>query len=57
VAKGIIEAHGGQIWVESEGYDEERLPGSTFHILLPVANTTTAETKRPQQSDDGIAAQ
>ena len=36
VARGIIEAHGGEIWVESEGYDEERLPGSTFHILLPV---------------------
>jgi signal transduction histidine kinase len=38
VAKGIIEAHGGQIWVESEGNDEERLPGSTFHILFPVTN-------------------
>ena len=38
VAKGIIEAHGGEVWVESEGYDEERLPGSTFHILFPVVN-------------------
>ncbi len=36
VARGIIENHGGKIWVESEGYDEERLPGSTFHILLPL---------------------
>jgi len=36
VARGIIEAHGGEIWVESEGYDEERLPGSTFHLLLPL---------------------
>jgi signal transduction histidine kinase len=36
VTRGIIEAHGGRIWAESEGYDEERLPGSTFHILLPV---------------------
>jgi signal transduction histidine kinase len=36
IAKGIIEAHGGAIWVESEGYDEERCPGSTFHILLPI---------------------
>jgi signal transduction histidine kinase len=36
VARGIIEAHGGKIWAESEGYDEERLPGSTFHILLPL---------------------
>jgi signal transduction histidine kinase len=36
VTRGIIEAHGGRIWAESEGYDEERMPGSTFHILLPV---------------------
>lgn len=36
IARGIIEAHGGTIWVESEGYDEERCPGSTFHILLPL---------------------
>jgi signal transduction histidine kinase len=36
IARGIIEAHGGAIWVESSGYDEEKLPGSTFHILLPL---------------------
>jgi signal transduction histidine kinase len=36
IAKGIIEAHGGAIWVESPGYDEKACPGSTFHILLPI---------------------
>jgi signal transduction histidine kinase len=36
IAKGVIEAHGGRIWVESEGEDEQRLPGSRFHIILPV---------------------
>ena len=36
IAKGIIEAHGGRIWVESDGYDEITCPGSTFHILLPI---------------------
>jgi signal transduction histidine kinase len=36
IAKGIIEAHGGRIWVESDGYDEIACPGSTFHILLPL---------------------
>lgn len=36
ISKGIIEAHGGAIWVESEGYDEVKLPGSTFHVLLPT---------------------
>ncbi|WP_376789821.1 sensor histidine kinase [Thermoflexus sp.] len=37
IARGIIEAHGGRIWVESPGYDETRCPGSTFYIWLPVA--------------------
>lgn len=36
IAKGIVEAHGGRIWVESEGYDPDRNPGSTFHVLLPA---------------------
>ncbi len=36
IAKGIIEAHGGRIWVESPGHDPVRCPGSQFHILLPV---------------------
>jgi signal transduction histidine kinase len=36
ITKGIIEAHGGAIWVESDGHDEVRCPGSSFHILLPL---------------------
>ena len=36
IARGIVEAHGGTIWVESVGYDEKKFPGSTFHILIPV---------------------
>jgi signal transduction histidine kinase len=36
IARGIAEAHGGFLWVESDGYDEERCPGSRFHVLLPV---------------------
>ena len=41
ITRGIIEAHGGTIWVESEGYDEVKLPGSTFHILLPTRTEPT----------------
>jgi len=37
IAKGIIEAHRGAIWVESEGHNEKSCPGSTFHILLPIS--------------------
>jgi signal transduction histidine kinase len=36
ITKGIIEAHGGAIWVESPGYDEVKCPGSIFHVLLPL---------------------
>lgn len=36
IARGILEAHGGSIWVESPGYDEKIMPGSTFHVLIPM---------------------
>ncbi|RMG97195.1 MAG: GAF domain-containing protein [Chloroflexi bacterium] len=36
IARGIVEAHNGRIWVESPGYDEETCPGSQFHVRLPV---------------------
>jgi signal transduction histidine kinase len=36
IARGIVEAHGGKIWVESPGYDEETNPGSAFHVVLPL---------------------
>lgn len=35
ICRGIIEAHGGRVWVESPGLDAEALPGSEFFILLP----------------------
>lgn len=35
IARGIIELHGGTIWCESPGYDEQACPGSTFHIMIP----------------------
>lgn len=41
ISRGIIEAHGGTLWVESDGYDEVKLPGSTFHILLPTRTEPT----------------
>jgi signal transduction histidine kinase len=36
IARGIVEAHGGFLWAESEGHDREACPGSTFHVLLPL---------------------
>ena len=37
IAAGIVKSHKGKIWVESPGYDEEKLPGSTFIIQIPAA--------------------
>lgn len=36
IAQGIVKALNGNIWVESEGHDEEKYPGSTFFIRLPL---------------------
>jgi signal transduction histidine kinase len=33
--RGIVEAHGGKVFVESKGYDEVNLPGAKFHLVLP----------------------
>lgn len=46
ITKGIIETHEGSVWVESEGYDELKCPGSMFHVLLPL---------RTQPSDPKLA--
>jgi signal transduction histidine kinase len=43
IARGILEAHGVSIWVESQGYDEEECPGTTFHVLIPI-RTEAPET-------------
>lgn len=43
VARGIVEAHGGKIWAESPGRDEDRLPGTVFHILLPLPDSPPAD--------------
>jgi signal transduction histidine kinase len=36
LVKGAVEAHGGMIWVESVGYDEKKMSGSAFKVLLPI---------------------
>ena len=38
IARGVILAHGGRIWAESPGYDEEACPGSRFIVQLPLGD-------------------
>ena len=37
IARGVIEAHGGRIWLESPGYDEKTFPGTIVYIRLPIS--------------------
>jgi len=43
IAKGIVEAHGGKLRVESPGYNEETCPGSTFYVSLPHRSAERAK--------------
>jgi signal transduction histidine kinase len=37
ISTRIVNAHKGQIWAESAGHDTRKLPGSQFHVLLPIS--------------------
>jgi len=36
IVRSIIEAHNGRVWVERMEKDAEHLPGSEFHVVLPL---------------------
>jgi signal transduction histidine kinase len=36
IARGIVNAHRGRIWLESPGFDEAKNPGTTVFVRLPV---------------------
>ncbi len=56
LAQGIVEGHGGRIWVESKGYDESKRYGSTFHVVLPVKPPQLRkqqQEKTPEKPEEG----
>lgn len=53
ITRGIVEAHGGKIWLESPGNDEENFPGTTFHVLLPLVAAQSNPLKGQAQFQTG----
>ena len=47
IARGILEAHGGTIWVELQGHDEKTNPGSS----LPHPDPRPHRVDRPQDDE------
>ncbi|MBN1873181.1 MAG: GAF domain-containing protein [Anaerolineae bacterium] len=54
IARGIILAHNGQIWAESEGYDEERCPGSRFYVRLPLKYSPPSDNLMLSTASQGL---
>lgn len=46
LSRGVVDAHGGRIWVESPGFDETNFPGSQFHFILPSRSQGESKTVR-----------
>lgn len=42
IVKGMVEAHGGMVWVESPGVDAEARFGSAFLVLIPLEESLRA---------------
>jgi signal transduction histidine kinase len=40
IARGIVNAHHGRIWLESPGYNETTNPGTTVFVRLPISGWT-----------------
>jgi signal transduction histidine kinase len=51
IARGIIEGHGGRIWVESEAFDQQACPGAAFYVELPLSPPEDAKRVLPFAGD------
>src|SRR5271157_42623 len=48
ICRGIVEAHGGRVWAESPFHNEMSLPGSKFHVLIPVNSEPNTQNRKPR---------
>lgn len=55
ICKGIVEAHGGKIWVESSGHDPNGRPGSEFIVVLPLHTQPKSRTMAKQAPLESIS--
>ena len=44
IARGVVKAHHGRIWLESPGYNEATNPGTTVFVRLPLNGFTDASS-------------
>jgi two-component system, sensor histidine kinase ChiS len=54
IVKGVVERHGGTVWVESEGTDEGTFPGSTFHVSLPLRSAISWDDDESNLSESRL---
>jgi signal transduction histidine kinase len=49
IARGIVNAHEGRIWLESKGHDEIKNPGTTVFVRLPVDGPVNVAISKPRE--------
>lgn len=54
LVRGIADAHGGKVWLESLGHDETNLPGSKFFFILPLHPVIQALDTRKQSQIETV---
>lgn len=57
IVKGMIEAHGGMVWVESPASDSSGRPGSAFFLLIPLEEGSTQTVFPFMQAEPAYTAQ